>query len=62
MTEYPYPRPDPDEMDREAVRLGWMTEEERISAAYARIHARQLRRRGRSPLSRPTAGTERGTP
>jgi hypothetical protein len=37
--------PDPDEMDREAVRLGWMTEEERISAAYQRIFARQLRRR-----------------
>lgn len=44
MTECPYPI-DPDEMDRESVRLGWMTEDERITAAYQRIFARQLRRR-----------------
>lgn len=45
MTKY---FPDPDEMDIEAVRLGFMTEEERISAAYQRIFARQLKRRGLS--------------
>lgn len=38
----------PDEIDAELVRAGLMTEEERISAGYARIHARQLRRRGLS--------------
>lgn len=34
----------PDELDIEAVRLGLMTEEDRIKAAYRRIHEDQMKR------------------
>lgn len=33
-----------DEQDRRAVELGLMTEEERITRAYERIHRQQLKR------------------
>lgn len=42
---YPYPRPDPSEMDADLVRLGFISEEERISRGYQRIHAEQMKRR-----------------
>lgn len=42
--------PTPEEMDIEAVRLGLMTEEERIRRGYRRILQRMYERRnGRSP-------------
>lgn len=37
--------PTPDERDEELVRLGLITEEERIRRAYERIHADMLKRR-----------------
>lgn len=45
MSISPYWRPTPEEIDEQMVRYGFMTEEERIAAAYRRIFKRALERR-----------------